>query len=169
MVHEVWALDNTVLLKASNGFKMSPRVGGLEYFQFLYILQICIMSLKLFETLFCKSNRHIITNLVLRNLLSRGYHSRSGHSEPNSDQGSSNSASSDSGVDTAISNGPKSPGVEPASPMRDGEAPSVAEAVTEEVKATPLSPSASLSDSEADEQPSIHKIVNRFGLLSYHY
>ncbi|XP_071792770.1 FHF complex subunit HOOK interacting protein 2A-like isoform X3 [Asterias amurensis] len=124
--------------------------------------EICIMSLKLFETLFCKSNRHIITNLVLRNLLSRGYHSRSGHSEPNSDQGSSNSASSDSGVDTAISNGPKSPGVEPDSPMRDGEAPSVAEAVTEEVKATPLSPSASLSDSEADEQPSIHKIVNSF-------
>ncbi|XP_038070551.1 protein FAM160B1-like isoform X2 [Patiria miniata] len=158
--------------------------------------EICIMALKLFETLFLKSNGHIITNLVLRNLQSRVYHGRPAPTEHNnqgsgdssdqrssnprdpcdqgcgdtadqgsgnpSDQGSVNGTVSDSGVET-LSNGPESPTLVPDSPVRDGVPDFVSDPESEVAQA---SPSISVSSSEADDKPNIHKIVNSFlGLM----
>ncbi|XP_022086506.1 protein FAM160B1-like isoform X2 [Acanthaster planci] len=74
--------------------------------------EICIMALKLFETLFCKANGHIVTNLVLRNLQSRAYNSRTDSTEnceqgsgDTSDQGSSTTNPSDQGSSDSCDQG----------------------------------------------------------------
>lgn len=47
--------------------------------------QLCIATLKLFDTLLQKEDSHIIHNLVLRNLLGRGYIQTSEPHEADSD------------------------------------------------------------------------------------
>lgn len=120
--------------------------------------EICIMSLKLFETLLLKSNEHVIRNLVLRNLETRAYYNRQPMTLSHPDD--SGNASPGSGNDN-LSNGPEN--LEPELEFDDDF--DTKKLLPAPVESDTSSETGSPRKDEEEQQLGIHKLVNCFLIL----
>ncbi|XP_071827614.1 FHF complex subunit HOOK interacting protein 2A-like isoform X2 [Apostichopus japonicus] len=124
--------------------------------------EICIMSLKLFETLLLKSNEHVIKNLVLRNLETRAYYNRQPMTLVQA-KGSENISSNSGNDRDNLSNGPEN--FEPELEFDDDFQTKRLLPTGEDSDFSSESGSPRKMTEEEEVQMGIHKLVNCFLIL----